>query len=315
MAKYVATSLIGLIVIVVSAYLIMPASTLFQYLIMTERSMANLEVKQVKVDELNIEYLRGGSGPQLVLLHGFGADKDNWNRLSSYLVGEFDVIAIDIPGFGNSTKNIELDYDVRSQVERLKRISDALGLDEFTLAGSSMGGYIAGNFAAQYPEIIDHLWLISPFGVEGSEVSEMFSATKKGLPPVVLPRTEAEFSELFDFLFVDPPFIPSPIVSYLSSKVSESLEINTKIFEQIHRMNNGTPQPDLPLEKVLANYDGSVLISWGDKDRVLHVSGASVLKQVIPQAKLDIASNVGHLPMVEQPQATAESFLMFTRER
>ncbi|MDP2571885.1 alpha/beta hydrolase [Vibrio penaeicida] len=311
MKKILLLSFSGFVLIAIIAYTVTPIPTLFRYVASAERSMAGLELKKIQVGELDIEYLRGGSGPPLVLLHGFGADKDNWVRISGDLVSDFDVIAIDLPGFGNSTQNIALDYDVLSQVKRVKRITEALNLTEFNLAGSSMGGYIAGNFAAQYPNTVEHLWLISPFGVEDSEVSEMFVATKKGLNPMVLPRTEAEFMELLDFLFVEPPFIPSPIVHHLAGKAKERVEINTKIFEQIHRMNDGEPRPDLPLDSVLENYGGSILITWGEKDRVLHVSGASVLKQVIPHAQLDIASDVGHLPMVETPSETAQSFLSF----
>lgn len=311
MKKTLIVSFSALIFLFTFIYVITPSSTLFRYMISSERSVAGLELERIKVDELEIEYLRGGSGPPLVLLHGFGADKDNWNRISGYLVEHFDVIAIDLPGFGNSTRDIELDYDVFSQVARLKQITDALNLVEFNLAGSSMGGYIAGNFAAQYPRKVKKLWLISPFGVASSETSEMFTATQKGLNPVVLPRTETEFLELFDFLFVNPPFIPSVVIQHLALKSEERVKINTKIFDQIHRMNQGKPQPDSPLDRVLKNYNGSVLISWGEKDRVLHVSGAAVLKQIIPNAKIEIIKNVGHLPMVETPLAIAESFLSF----
>ncbi|SGZ05516.1 alpha/beta fold hydrolase [Moritella viscosa] len=311
MKKTLTISFSVLILLLIFIYIITPTSTLFRYMISSERSFAGLELERITVDELEIEYLRGGSGPPLVLLHGFGADKDNWNRISGYLVEHFDVIAIDLPGFGNSTRDIELDYDVFSQVARFKQITDALNLVEFNLAGSSMGGYIAGNFAAQYPSKVENLWLISPFGVVNSETSEMFAATQKGQNPVVLPRTEADFLELFDFLFVKPPFIPSPVIQHLALKAKERVKLNTKIFDQIHRMNNGEPQPDSPLDSVLKSYNGSVLISWGEKDRVLHVSGASALKQIIPHAKIEIIKNVGHLPMVEAPSAIAESFLSF----
>lgn len=133
-------------------YVVTPISTLFQYMINAERSISGLRLHNLKTDDLEIEYLRGGSGPPLVLLHGFGADKDNWNRVSGYLTEHFDVVAIDLPGFGNSTDNIDLDYDVFSQVSRLKKILDTLKIKKFNLAGSSMGGYIAGNFSARYPE-------------------------------------------------------------------------------------------------------------------------------------------------------------------
>lgn len=311
MKKYLALGILGLIATMAILYAVTPVSTLYQYLIATERSIAHLEVKRLNVDELEIEYLRGGSGPTLVLLHGFGADKDNWSRIARYLVDDFDVIAIDLPGFGNSTKDISLNYDVGSQVARLKRITDVLGLDTFSIAGSSMGGYIAGNFAAKYPEAVKNLWLISPLGVEGAQASEMFIATQHGAAPVVLPRTEAEFSALLDALFVEAPFIPSPVVSYLSAEAVESVELNSKIFEQIHRMRDGKPHPDAPLDTVLTHYTGPVLITWGDKDRVLHVSGAAVLKGVVPQARVNILVDVGHLPMVESPDVTADAFLAF----
>ena len=313
MRKNILRSILAIICIAVILYFITPSSTISQYLIKAERSLAHLEVERIKVGELEIEYLRGGSGKPLVLLHGFGADKDNWNRIARYLIDDFDVIAIDLPGFGNSTKDIELNYDVQSQIDRLKLVTEALGLKKFHLAGNSMGGYIAGNFAVQYPESVESLWLISPFGVERAQVSEMFLATKQGQNPVVLARTENEFSALFSFLFVEPPFVPSPIISHLANKAKEHADINTKIFEQIHRMKGGEPHPDLPLDSTLENYTGRVLISWGDKDRVLHASGAMVLKSVAPHAKSVVMPNVGHLPMVEAPSKTADSFLLFAK--
>lgn len=304
----------GMILLVIFLYSITPVSIVFQCLLSAQRSCANLKLKRIKVDGLEIEYLRGGSGPALVLLHGFAANKDYWNRVSGHLVNDFDVIAIDLPGFGNSTRDIELDYDIHSQVDRLKRITDALNLTEFNLAGSSMGGYIAGNYAAQYPDTVTHLWLISPLGIRNSIASDMFAAIKKSLKPILLPQTKDDFLQLFNFLFIKPPFIPSPVINHLAIDAKKNAELNNKIFKQIIRVKNGEPNPDQPLDKVLINYSGPVLISWGDTDRVLHVSGASVLKQAIPHAKLEISQNVGHLPMVEIPMVTAKSFLSFAKQ-
>ena len=65
-----------------------------------ERSIAGLKAAYA-VDQLDIEYLQGAA-TKSVLLHGFGADKDNWTRIARHLVDEFNVIAIDLPGFGNT---------------------------------------------------------------------------------------------------------------------------------------------------------------------------------------------------------------------
>lgn len=128
---------------------------------------------------------------------------------------------------------------------------------------------------------------------------------------MVLPRTELEFIQLLDFVFVERPFIPEPIVKHLATKTEQRRELNTKIYEQIHRMKNREVHPESPLDEVLENYKGPVLISWGQKDRVLHVSGAKVLKKIIPQAQVNIMASVGHLPMIENPKGTANSFLAF----
>lgn len=315
MNKKVTITLLGLFSLILFAYVITPTSTLVQYIIGAERSIAGLKLHRLKTETLEIEYLRGGKGDTLVLLHGFGADKDNWNRISGHLTEHFDVLAIDLPGFGNSTREIELDYDVLSQVARLNEILSALEIDKAHLAGSSMGGYIAGNYANQFPEKVEKLWLISPFGVENSETSEMFAAVKNGENPVVLARTESEFQKLFNFVFVEPPFIPAAVIRHLATKAEERVELNTKIFEQIHRMKNGEPQPDSPLDLVLKDYNGSVLVLWGEKDRVLHVSGAETLGQVIPKANITVMNNVGHLPMLESPKETADIFLTFASEQ
>lgn len=314
MIKKIGLSFIASILVLVTLYIATPTATLFEFMIGLERKVSGLSLKRISVDNLEIEYLRGGTGESLVLLHGFGADKDNWNRVAKYLVDDFDVISIDLPGFGKSTSDINLDYDVDSQVVRLNKILAEIGVNQFNLAGSSMGGYIAGNFAAQYPNKVQNLWLISPFGVATAEPSEMFRKVKQGGSPVVLAKTEAEFLNLLNFLFVEPPYIPAPIVNYLATQAEARAALNSKIYEQIHRMKSGVPYPDSPLEKVLANYTGRVLVSWGQQDRILHVSGAHILKQNQAQIRLDIMPNMGHLPMVEKPQISANAFLAFVSD-
>jgi abhydrolase domain-containing protein 6 len=299
------------VVVAIIAFVAVPSSVLYGCIVGVERAYAGLALKKIKVDELEVEYLRGGSGQPLILLHGFGADKDNWNRISRYLVNDFDVIALDLPGFGNSKKNPNLDYDVYTQVERLRLVVEALGIREFNIAGSSMGGYIAGVFSAKYPEKIQSLWLISPFGVHESELSEMFKVTQKGGHPVILPRNNDDFKYLIEYLFVDPPFIPSPVIDHLSAESELNFDITQKIFDQIHRMKNGVPYPELPLDYALASYKGPVLISWGEEDRIIHWSGSLALKKTIPHARIEIMKNIGHLPMVESPLKTAMSFLSF----
>ena len=67
----------------------------------------------------------------------------------------------------------------------------------------------------------------------------------------------------------------------------------------------------MPLEMLLKNSQTPALILWGDNDRVLHMSGAKILESVMPNAKSVIMKNIGHVPMVEKPQESANIFLNF----
>ncbi|WP_394202142.1 alpha/beta fold hydrolase [Shewanella waksmanii] len=301
-----------IVLLLTTLYLTLPNAFLAKYLIAIDRHIAGMSKHKLKLDELDIAYLRGGSGEPLILLHGFGADKDNWNKVSYYLTDYYDVIAVDIPGFGDSTRSPTLNYDVTSQIERVKGILVALNIDNAHFAGSSMGGYIAGNFAAQYPQQVKSLWLISPFGVTGTQKSDMELAIEQGQQPTILPRTQQEFNQLFESLFVTPPFIPQPIIDHLATKAIAAIPLNNKIYQQIHRIKHHQIHPDLPLNQTLLGYQSSVLISWGTEDKILHVSGAKALHQAMPQAQIQIIKDAGHLPMMEMPAQSARAYLSFT---
>jgi pimeloyl-ACP methyl ester carboxylesterase len=92
------------------------------------------------VGKHTIVYLEGGRGESVLLLHGFGADKDNWNLFSRYLTKRYHVIAPDLPVFGESSKIWSDQYNISAQVERVHDFVKQLGLKSFHLAGNSMGG-------------------------------------------------------------------------------------------------------------------------------------------------------------------------------
>ena len=130
-----------------------------------ERGLADIEQRSLDIGTLHMEYLEGGQGDVLVLLHGFGGDKDNWTRVAKYLTPHFRVVAPDLPGFGDSSKDLEAIYTVASQVDRLHAFLSALDIQAFHLGGNSMGGYIAGFYTVKFPREVLSLWLLAPGGV------------------------------------------------------------------------------------------------------------------------------------------------------
>ncbi|MBK5100222.1 MAG: alpha/beta fold hydrolase [Desulfobacteraceae bacterium] len=290
-------------------YFLFPG-VMFDLLITAERSAAGLKQHSIYVKGLRIEYLEGGKGDALMLLHGFGANKDNWTRFGKHLTSHFRVIAPDLPGFGESSPDPEGDYTIRIQTERIKAFIRALGIKSLHLGGSSMGGNIAGAYASRYPKDLKSLLLIAPGGIVSSEPSEMFRLLKEGKPNPLVAASIKDYERLLDFIFVKRPFIPRAIKKYLIQEAMEHQSLNRKIFKQLR-----SSVDDPPLEAMLKGLPVPTLIIWGVQDRVLHVSGAKILEAIMPKAKAEVMDAVGHLPMIEKPQETAALYLSFLEQR
>ena len=285
-------------------YFIFP-ETLFVLAKKTERQISRLEQKQIIVDQLTIEYLEGGKGDTLLLLHGFGANKDNWTRIGKYLTPHFRVIAPDLPGFGESSTALDNNYTIMAQAVRVRSFVSALGIKSLHLGGSSMGGNIAGAYAFLYPGSLKSLILIAPGGVVSSNPSEMYTALNQGKPNPLIARTVEEYERLLIFVFVKPPFIPLPIKQVLIQEAMSHQALNTHIFKQLRSPDRS------PLETLLAGARTPCLIIWGNQDRVLHVSGAKILETTMKNGQAQIMDKVGHLPMLEKPKETADLILNF----
>jgi len=293
----------------VGLYFLFPVAT-FNLLRTVERSVGGLKQHSIDVKGLRIEYLEGGKGDALVLLHGFGANKDNWTRIGKYLTPHFRVIAPDLTGFGESSPAPDNDYAISIQAERVKAFVMALGIKSLHLGGSSMGGNIAGVYASNYPEEVKSLLLIAPSGVASSDPSEMNRRLMDGKPNPLVAESIEDYERLLDFVFVKRPFIPRPIKKLLIQEAIEHQPLNSKIFKQLHSSRDVQP-----LEILLNGVTVPTLIVWGSHDRVLHVSGAKILEAVIPNARAEVLDAVGHLPMIEKPEETAGLYLSFLEKR
>ena len=242
-----------------------------------ERSRAGLTQKSLAIPGYEVAYLEGGSGEPLVLVHGIGADKDNFTRVARWLTPHYRVIAIDLPGFGDSTKPPLDDYSIGAQVARLDQILGALKLDRAHLGGSSMGGWIVASYAAEHPDLTDSLWLLAPAGVEGGKESAVRKAYRE--------RGESLL---------------------MSRKPEENYVLHSRIFREL----NANWDRD-KLNDRIAGSSVPALIVWGDKDQALDVSDATILAALMPKAQVEIMRDIGHLPMMETPRVAAERYKAF----
>ena len=271
----------------------------------TERQLAGLDSRNVQVGEFNIHYYEGGpqGAETILMIHGFGADKGNWLRFSRPLTARYHVVALDLPGFGDSSKP-EGSYDVGTQVERLNAFAKALGIHKLHLIGNSMGGHIAALYAARHPEQVLSVALLNNAGVSAPQTSELFKRLDRGDTNPLLVRNADDFNNMLDFLFVEKPPLPESLKQYLAQRAIASHDFNQKIFSQLRERY-------IPLEPELAKIQVPTLLLWGDQDQILDVSSIKVMQPLLKQPSVVIMQACGHLPMIERPEETAEHYQAF----
>jgi len=269
-----------------------------------QHALGGLASRSIAIPGLDIAYLDGGSGEPLVLVHGIGADKDNFASIAPFLRGIGRIIALDLPGFGESSKPAHADYSIEAQAERLGQFLDALHLPRVHLAGSSMGGAIVLGFAREHPERVQSLWLLAPAGVGGAAESEMFRRHRELGEFSLFAETPEQYAGVMQICFTRPPFVPYCVRHELARAAGRNYALHTRIFRDLF----GTP---FTLEQAAAGLATPTLIVWGDRDRVLDVTGAEILHRALPRSQLAIMPGVGHLPMLEVPRRTAADYRAF----
>lgn len=272
---------------------------------LVETHLAGLSSQVVTAGELDFAYYDGGPklGETIVMVHGFGADKDNWLRMARHFSGRYHVVVPDLPGFGESSRPAG-SYDVGTQAERLADFIQALGVGKVHLVGNSMGGHIVALYAARYPDRVRSLALFDNAGVTAPHKSELFDLLEQGRPnPLVVTRV-SDYDRLMDFVFVDPPILPAPLKRYLADRAIANQAHYEAVFQQL-------VQRYIPLEPELPKIQAPTLLLWGDKDRVLDVSSLDVMKPLIPHTSTVVMKDCGHAPMIERPAETARHYQAF----
>lgn len=283
---------------------------LYDNAISWERSGAGLEESRIQVDDMTIAYLNNAEpveGEIIVLVHGFGANKDNWTRLARELTDDFNVYAIDLPGHGDSSKALDLGYRFEDQVEHLSEILTSLGIEQAHMMGNSMGGAITALYAATYPQQVRSAVLFDPAGIFEYD-SELVELVMGGDNPLI-PSEQGDFKRLIDFALEKKPFVPWPIYDVMEEKAIANREVNEVIFAAIR---DSGYEPDF--RNAITRIKAPVLVIWGKEDRVINYRNADVFVDRIPDARMVLLDGVGHAPMVEVPEKSAQLFREFLVE-
>lgn len=267
------------------------------------RRQAGLVRRECRLaDGSHYVYLEGGRGEPLLLLHGFGANKDNFCRVAAQLTPHYRVIVPDHIGFGESARPAQADYGCDAQAERLEQLLAILGVDSLHLGGNSMGGQIALVFASRHPQRVRSLWLLNSAGLWSAPSGEAWQqAARDGGNPLLV-RSLADYHALLARSMSQPPELPRPLLRVLAASRMAHADHEQRVFDALTATS---------LEERVRGLAAPALIVWGEEDRIIPVAAAELLASLLPNSQLIRLPRVGHLPMLECPEQVADDYLQF----
>ncbi|HUG34188.1 MAG TPA: alpha/beta hydrolase [Anaerolineales bacterium] len=249
-------------------------------------------MEKINVNGIELAYERRGKGTPLVLLHGYPLDHHAWDFLAPLLEDTFNLILPDLRGFGKSS-TVDTPYTMDNIASDIAGLLDHLGIEKAAVAGHSMGGYVALAFAKGYPDRVSGLGLVStqtladpPDRKEGRYKSAA-EVAEKGIGGVVETMT--------------PKFTPD---EKLQGSAREMMERQRPagfigiLKAMAERMDTSA---------LLASQTIPVVIIHGDADSLIPVDRAREAKSAVPDAHFVELKGVGHLPMMEAVNETAEA--------
>ncbi len=278
-----------------------------QKLVQYERNKSNLDVKAFTLasgDKLVYAENDNVAGEPLLLIHGFGGNKDNFTRIANQL-DSYHLIIPDLLGFGKSSKPMDADYRADAQAERLHELLQFKGVaSNIHVAGNSMGGAISVAYAAKYPQDVKSLWLIDSAGFWSAGLPKSLEGATLENNPLLI-NNKKDYYDLYDFVMYKPPYIPKSVQAVFAQERIANKELDAKILEQIVTDNVEERA------KVIADYNIPTLVVWGEEDKVIKPETTELIKDIIPQAEVIMMPNIGHVPMIEAVKQTAKDYKKF----
>jgi pimeloyl-ACP methyl ester carboxylesterase len=247
--------------------------------------------------------------PLLVLLHGYGDSFTSWEGWVRTLKSQFRLISVDFPGHGLTQAPADTTLSAESLADLLEALAAKLDLPKFAVAGNSMGGGVAWQFAVRHPQRLNALILVDAAGFPNEappgETPLAFRILKYPLGRALLrnvdnrPLIEAGVKfDVVDKSLITPAFVER-WADFQRAPGHRAILMNVNLAG----LGKGTD--------ALAGLRVPTLVLWGQNDPLIEVKAASKFAAAIPGAKLITYPHVGHLPQIEIPERSAADTAAF----
>jgi len=299
--------LAALIVVVGGGCYLFAPQWLLQTNYWRQATAAQLEKKSVQAGDTRWVYYEGGQGPTIVLLHGFAANKEVWLPVAPLLTAHFHVVIPDLPGWGESSRIPGASYNIDNQAERLNDFIQTLHLQHSVIVGHSMGGAIAGVYAAEHPQDVAELALVDSFGLQFKE--NTFAKQALSGKNIFDYNDRAGFLGANAWAFEQVPHIPGRFIDVFVQENIKNRAFIDKTFNEL-RENSQI----LSLQTRLDKLSMPVLGMWCHDDKIVDISALESLRTGLshaPSISTSILNGCNHMPQMEKPQAFAQVLTSF----
>lgn len=279
-------------------------------------------VEKIRVDSLEIAYVEEGLGKEtIIFIHGLGSYLPAWKKNIEELKKDFRCIAIDLPGYGKSSKE-RYPGSMKFYAETVRGFMDAKGIDQATLAGHSMGGQISMFFALAYPQRAERLMLMAPAGFEtftaGQKDWFRTALTPEGVRLTTPEQIRVNLAYNFFDMPADAEFMVEDRIAmrsaedfdaycYIIPKCVQGM-VNDPVYDFLDRLK-------MPVLVVFGENDNLIpnrFLNPGPTEKVARDGAAR-----IPNSELYLIPEAGHFVQFEKSEKVNEiirAFMKNTRE-
>ena len=275
---------------------------------------ANEQSQFIEVNEMQVHYRDEGDGFPIVLVHGTAASLHTWDAWTHELKKTNRVIRMDLPAFGITGPNKNADYSLEAYTTFLHSFLEKLQLKKFHIAGNSLGGNIAWNYTADYPENVEKLILVDASGLPTNKQ-----------PPAIFKMAKTPLLKTL-FLYVTPKIL---IKKNIEEVYADDSKITDELVDRYHKMalrvgNRKAfidrAKTDFGLDSIvninkLKSIQTPTLLIWGAQDLWIPLGNGIRMDRILVNSRLEILENSGHVPMEENPKESLEILKNFLFEK
>mgnify|MGYP003627766646 CR=1 FL=1 len=260
-------------------------------------------------------------GSPLVLIHGSNASLHTWEPWIERLGNDYRIVTMDLPGHGLTGSVPDADYSSEAQLNTVAAVVDHLNLTQFTLGGNSMGGGVTWRYTLENPDQVQAMILVDASGLPEwwAERRAQLSETEREAPIAFQLLGQAWFRTIARYL--DPYYLA---VQGVKSSYNNSDIIDQALIDRYYELSLRAGTRDATLARFgrqrnweetfdLSELDQPTLIMWGKEDSLIPASTADQFAEALPNTSVVVYDGVGHIPMEEIPDRSAEDVRLFMK--